>query len=244
MEEQNQQTGAASTVQQPEVTVTSTPNNMQVAIKTPEGVAAIEATTQVAQQAPPADITKDVQEIVQQAQQTEADLKADLAVKGVDFASLEAEFDKTGELSADAMSKLDKAGYPKSVVDAYLNGLNASAERFVGAVQQMAGGAESYTQLGQFIQTQGEGVRNAFNATIQSGNLGQIQLAISGLKTQMTQTYGTQGRTLMAGGALSQAATGYTTTDEMVKDMSDPRYQRDAKFTAEVTRKVRFSTLF
>lgn len=249
---QNQTTPETNpnTAAQQDVQVTSSNGNTQVSIQNPNaGIESVDpsAHQQLSQQEEKADATAstaDVQSTIQNAMQAESDLKADLQTKGVDFNALAQEYDQTGELSADSLSKLEKAGYPKTVVDAYLNGLNANAEKFASTVQGFAGGAEGYAQLGQFIKSQGEGVRKAFNAVIQSGDLGQIQLAIGGLKAQMEKTYGTANKTIMAGGAGAASVTGYQNTAEMIKDMSDPRYQTDTKFTQQVIQKIKSSSIF
>lgn len=253
MADQNQtQTTPEQTAAQQDVQVTSSNGNTQVSIQNPNaGTESVDpsAQQQQSQQQPETKLeaaasTADVQTTIQNAMQAESDLKADLQTKGVDFNALAQEYEQSGELSADSLSKLEKAGYPKTVVDAYLNGLNANAEKFASTVQGFAGGAEGYAQLGQFIKSQGEGVRKAFNAVIQSGDLGQIQLAIGGLKAQMEKTYGTSNKTIMAGGAGAASVTGYQNTAEMIKDMSDPRYQTDTKFTQQVIQKIKSSSIF
>lgn len=180
-----------------------------------------------------------VQAAIDNQLKAEQDLKADLSSKGVDFDSLAKEFEDNGELSKESLDKLAKAGYPKSVVDAYINGMQAVSDRFVSNVMNMAGGEEGYKQLVNFIKGQPKSVIDSFNATIEGGNLGQIELAINGLMAQMQRAYGTANPTVMArqtGNA--QSSNGYSDKMEMVKDMSDPRYGRDKRFTEMVYTKV------
>lgn len=190
------------------------------------------------------DATNNIEEDLKKQEETQKDLKADLATKGVDFDAVAAEFDKNGSLSAESLEALNKAGYPKSVVDAYINGLQATQERFVSTVQSYAGGADNYKQLISFVQTQPKEVVEAYNASIQSGNLGQIKLAIIGLQSQMTKTYGTSNPSILGNGSAKEAPNGYTSMEQMTKDMSDPRYQKDPKFTREVMQKIKNATIF
>lgn len=175
---------------------------------------------------------------------TVEDLKADLNSKGMDFDALEKEYNEKGALSDESLDKLNKAGYPKSVVDAYLAGLQAMTERFVNAVYDMAGGKDNYNRLLSYVSTQPKDVLDSFNATIQQGNLGQINLVINGLIAQMGKAYGTANPTVMAGSNASGGTDAYETIEEMTKDMSDPRYQTDPKFTKEVLRKIRNAKFF
>lgn len=185
-----------------------------------------------------------VQQEINQQLQTEKDLKEDLQTRGVDFDALSDEYEKNGQLSQESLDKLSKAGYPKSVVDAYLNGIQATAERFANQVKSFAGGEEAFARMQEFIGKQSTAEINAFNSLIENGDLGQIKLAIQGIKAEMTQKYGTANPTVMGNGSDRGTPTGYTTTREMTKDMADPRYQVDPTFTREVLQKIKNSTIF
>ena len=180
----------------------------------------------------------------QKQQGAEQEVKTALTKSGIDFDALAAEYDKDGALSAESLTALEKAGYPKAVVDAYLAGLDALADRYVQEVKNLAGGEENYARLIQFIGSQPQNVIDGFNAAIQTGNIAQIQLALAGIQAQMTAAYGTSNPSVMAGAQGAGTPTGYQTTAEMTKDMSDPRYQTDPAFTQEVYRKIQYSSLF
>jgi len=229
-----------------DVEVKTAPANIQVSIKpNVDNMSDIDPSAATDQTVENTDDVQDTQIAIANTQKAESDLTADLAEKGVNFAELATEFDTKGALSEASLAKLEAAGYPKSVVDAYVSGLNATTEKFVTTVKSFAGGEESYAQLGQFIKSQGDGVVNAFNSAIQSGDLGQIKLAINGLKAQMVQTYGSANKTIMGRGVtVSTSNSGFETTDEMVNAMSDKRYQTDAAYTREVINKVKNSKLF
>ena len=185
-----------------------------------------------------------VQTAIDNQLQAETDLKADLASKGVDFNTLAKEFEDNGELSQDSLSKLERAGYPKSVVDAYINGMQSVADKFVSNVMNMAGGEEGYKQLVNYLQGQPQNVVNSFNALIERGNLDQINLAINGLLSQMQRAYGTSNPSIMARPTGGTVAGGYQSQAEMVKDMSDARYGKDKAFTEAVYAKIAKSNFF
>ena len=58
----------------------------------------------------------------------------DLVSKGVDFSGLENEYMNNGRLSQQSYETLEKAGYPKAVVDGMLAGWEAASTRFVNDV--------------------------------------------------------------------------------------------------------------
>lgn len=171
-------------------------------------------------------------------------VEKDLVSKGVDFAGLENEYMNNGGLSQQSYEALEKAGYPKAVVDGMLAGWEAASTRFVNDVYALAGGQEEFARIQQFVSSQNQDVINAFNATLDSENLMQIRMTLEGIKGQMVKQYGTQRPSIVGNAAPSVDRSGYESTDEMIKDMSDPRYQKDAKFTREVYRKVKYSKLF
>lgn len=258
MEDNTQQQNTTQTIdtqtdsqQQPEVTpnvtVRNTGSSIQIDTKpvTMEDVDPTKpATEQDTETKPQPETTDSVQTNVDTQLKTEDDLKADLKGKGVDFDVLSKEFNDNGELSQSSIEALDKAGYPKSVVDAYINGMQANVDKFVSQVQGFAGGEQGYAQLVQFMNTQPVEVRKSFNETLNTGKLGQIQLAISGIKAQMVSKYGTSNPTIMTGSVAQSPATGYSNTQEMVDAMSDPRYQVDPAYTREVIRKVQHAAFF
>ena len=171
-------------------------------------------------------------------------VEKDLVTKGVDFSGLETEYMNNGSLSQQSYETLEKAGYPKAVVDGILAGWEAASTRFVNDVYALAGGQEEFARIQQFVSSQNQDVINAFNATLDSENIMQIRMALEGIKGQMVKQYGTQRPSIVGNAAPSVDRSGYESTDEMIKDMADPRYQKDAKFTREVYRKVKYSKLF
>lgn len=176
--------------------------------------------------------------------QAEEDIKDDLSKKGVDFDALADEYATNGELSEKSMEALNKAGYPQAMVNAYLNGLQALSDRFTSTVKSYAGGEDGFKSITEYIKTQPKEVIDAYNKTIQSGNLGQIHLMIDGLKANMTKSYGTANPTLMGNGSANNAPEGYTSMEAMTKDMADPRYQVDPAFTRKVYMKIKNATIF
>lgn len=229
---------------EPNITVTNNGSTMTATVNPVDPMADPETpedTQQEQQEAPSQE--DNLQQTIDTQKQTDVDVKETLTSKGVDFDKLADEYSNVGKLSEDSMKVLKDAGFPESVVNAYLAGLEATNERFVNTVKGYAGGDEGYQKLTEFIKTQPKGVVEAFNASIATGNLGQIQLTIDGLMAKMAKTYGTSNPTIMGGVANAQAQ-GYTSMEQMTKDMSDPRYQVDPAFTRSVMMKVKNATIF
>ncbi len=228
----------------PEVTVTTNGSTVTASVE-PVDPMADPKETEDNTEPPKADVKEDnnLQADIVNQQKADNDAKATLESKGVDFDKLAEEYSNDGALSEDSMKILKEAGFPESVVNAYLSGLEAINERFVTQVKGFAGGDDGYTKLTEFIKTQPQNVIDAFNSTIATGNLGQIELTIGGLMSKMNKAYGTSNPTIM-GGATNSNAEGYTSMEQMTKDMSDPRYQVDPKFTRSVMQKIKNANIF
>ena len=228
----------------PEVTVTTNGSTVTASVE-PVDPMADPKETEDNTEAPKADVKEDnnLQADIVNQQKADNDAKATLESKGVDFDKLAEEYSNDGALSEDSMKILKEAGFPESVVNAYLSGLEAINERFVTQVKGFAGGDDGYTKLTEFIKTQPQNVIDAFNSTIATGNLGQIELTIGGLMSKMNKAYGTSNPTIM-GGVANNNAEGYTSMEQMTKDMSDPRYQVDPKFTRSVMQKIKNANIF
>lgn len=228
----------------PEVTVTTNGNTVTASVEPVDPMADPKETDDNTEP-PKVEVKEDnnLQSDIVNQQKADNDAKATLESKGVDFDKLAEEYSNDGKLSDDSMKILKDAGFPESVVNAYLSGLEAINERFATQVKGFAGGEDGYAKLTEFIKTQPQSVIDAFNSTIATGNLGQIELTIGGLMSKMNKAYGTSNPTIM-GGVANAATEGYTSMEQMTKDMSDPRYQVDPKFTRSVMMKIKHANIF
>jgi hypothetical protein len=175
---------------------------------------------------------------VQKSMQADADVQKDLEGKGVDFTSLATEYESSGTLSAESFAALEAAGYPRSVVDAYITGMEATANQFTQAVYGFAGGEQEFVKIAQFVQGLGESQVKTFNKIVETGDLNQIQVVVEGYRAKMTAKYGTANPSLIGGGQKPQAVQGFSNKAEMVQAMSDPKYGKDKAYTTEVKTKV------
>ena len=186
---------------------------------------------------------QDPQKGYEEAQSSMASAKETLEAKGVDYNVLQAEYDEKGSLSDASYEALEKAGYPKVVVDAIIAGWQAKADQFTEAIITKAGGSEAYSRLTKFVSSQGEDAIKAFNNIVGRGDYNTITSYLAGVKAQMEAKYGTANPTLM-GSTAPATPSGFTDQNELIKAMSDPRYGRDAKYTREVENRVANSKLF
>lgn len=178
-------------------------------------------------------ITKEVAAQNQAAQEAQEALTA----KGVDYNALVDEYADKGALSEQSYEAMEKAGFPKGLVDAFIAGQLAVQNQFVQAVYTAAGGQEEYGKMINFIQGKSATDVKAFNALVDSGNLTAISMALNGVKAEMVAKYGTSKPTNL-GGSPATTASGYGSPEEMYADMGNEKYGIDAKFTEQVQAKL------
>lgn len=229
----NQIVEAEPTTEGQQTQVQTESNQQQVENTQPE-TTQVTATTAVDAQ------TNTVQEAFAQQQQATEELQKDLEKRNVDFKALEDEYNKNGQLSSASLEALANAGYPKEVVDAYISGVEATQEKFYNAVVGFAGGEDEYRQVAQFVSSQGDKAVQDFNDTINTGNLGVINMVIQGVKANMKAVNGTTNQTILgqSTGGTTGNTNAYLSKQQMLDAMNDPRYDKDPIYRKEVETKI------
>ena len=190
------------------------------------------------------DVDDNVQQRVDAQTQANEDLKNDLEAKGVNWDDLDKTYTEKGELTAEQLQSLEKAGYPKSVVDAYIRGMEAEYDRLARHVVESAGGQEEFIKLQTFASQQNAEYKKMWNDTMNSGNVMAIQTMLRGIRSDMVQTMGSSNPTIVGGSGAVSTNVGFNSKQEMVTAMADPRYGKDKAYTREIEQKVISSKLF
>lgn len=179
---------------------------------------------------------------IETQKETEKVVKEELETKGLSFDEFAEEYQTTGTLSPESINKLEQAGYPKAMVDAYISGLEAQTNKFVDTVKGYADG--KWDNIVELVKTQGQEAIDGFNATLNTGNLSQIKLMINGLLAQHKTQFGTSNPLVTGMPTATTSQSGFTSKQEMVTAMADKRYGRDMSYTREVQTKVKMSNIF
>lgn len=184
-----------------------------------------------------ADSDKVIDDSVQQLKKSEDEASKTLSDKGIDYDALTKEYDEKGALSAETYKKLADAGFPKTVVDTYIKGIEATAEGYVQAVYAAAGGAENYAKIQRYVESKGSDAVNTFNDAVSNGSLATVKMLINGIQAEMKLRNGTAAKSILGKGS-GVATAGYSTEADMVKAMDDPRYGVDDDYTENVTKRL------
>lgn len=166
-------------------------------------------------------------------------LAKDLKVKGIDFNDAVKEYNEYGALSSQTMADLAKAGYPKEVVESFIESRQVLESQFTDAVYKAAGGEQEYGRIVDWAKSNlPQKVANSFNKAIDNNNLEAIELMLEGMKSKMRAQQGTRNPSILGGATNTASQKGFVSKSEVIEAMSDKRYGRDAAYTAEVERKM------
>jgi hypothetical protein len=156
------------------------------------------------------------------------------------------EYAENGQLSAETMAKFSEMS-TSDLVQAYIemqaNQQSAPeapdlTEAEVNSVKNYAGGEESYTRLMQWAgENLPEASVSAFDSVVESGNVQAIQLAVAGVRAEYDRVNGVDGE-LLTGKAPTQTADTFRSQAEVVRAMSDPRYDDDPAYRQDVFEKL------
>ncbi len=162
------------------------------------------------------------------------------------------EFESKGELSAETLAEFEKMS-SKELIQAYfeyeknipvVNTAQTAelSQADINTIQNSVGGEAAYQQLvGWAAQNFTEAEIQAFDNVVDSGNVAAINLALAGLQARYTDANGYEGK-MIQGKAAAPADT-FKSQAEVVRAMSDARYDRDPAYRDEIMQKLARSDL-
>ncbi len=187
--------------------------------------------------------------------ETEAEYEA-TEDEQVDFLwTVNDEIAETGEISEDTLAKFDSMS-SRELVDAWMryqgsidmDAVDAApagremSEAEVNEVYNLAGGPDEYQQLvGWAAENFTEEEVSAFDSVVESGNLAAIKLTLQALQYRYNDNMGYEGE--MIQGKPAQSREIFRSQAELVRAMSDPRYDDDPAYRMAIMEKLERSGL-
>ena len=156
-----------------------------------------------------------------------------------------------GTITESDYKQLEGAGLSRQTVDAYLQGRAVEmgytettdsadiSDSTVAEIKNVAGGEESYQNMVNWASNNlDKNSINAFDEIINTGSADAIKLAFNGLKSQYEDATGKEG-TLLTGKAPKETPQqGFRSQAELVRAMSDKRYDNDPAYRQDVIAKL------
>lgn len=160
--------------------------------------------------------------------------------------SLKSEYETSGKLTEASYEALGDLGYSKTFIDSFIRGQEAITTKFVNSMKDYAGGKETFVKISEFISND-ETMTNAFNTAIDRNDAATLKVLMDSAKTSLRQSFGIKPKRDLTKGAKPSGITKvskvqpFASRGEMVKAMSDRRYQTDATYRQEVETRVALS---
>jgi len=152
------------------------------------------------------------------------------------------EYENSGNLSEKSYKDLADKGLDKTLVDSYISGQQALADKHVSTIHSVVGGKEKYDTIVKWASdTLADNEVKAFNDTMDSGTLDQAQLAISGIQAKYNSV--NQEPSLFSGEKADTSKGAYRSVGEMLADINNPKYSTDSAYRADVEAKVKASNV-
>jgi hypothetical protein len=192
------------------------------------------------------DTEEEVEETVEELEASE-DTEVSPAAELITSASQE--YTETGEITDETMARFSEMS-SADLVDAYME-IQAQipdettptstadlTESDINVVKNHVGGESSYNQLIDWAQDNLESnSQDAFDSIVNTGSVEAIKLAVSGLKAQMDESNGYEGR-MLSGKAPQNSGDVFRSQAEVVTAMSDPRYDNDPAYRQDLIEKL------
>ena len=161
-------------------------------------------------------------------------------------------YENDGTLTPEMYDELNEAGFSDETIDAYLGGLRNQlgyddagetlGESEIADIKNIAGGEQGYADVVQWASENlpAEDIE-AFDEVINTANEAAVRFAVKALVGQYEDAVG---RTPdLVTGKQSSTGQAYRSMAEVVRDMSDPRYDTDDAYRLDVMRKLERSNL-
>jgi hypothetical protein len=141
-----------------------------------------------------------------------------------------------GTLTPEIYQKFEQAGIPKSLVDETVEGRKSKADGIYKELTDMFGGEAERTNIINWASTGlSADERQAFNEAMRSGDMFRARSAVNLVVQKYQSEFASGNRDLfIQEGEGGKPVGGYASKADMVKDMSDPRYEKDEAFRQAV----------
>lgn len=170
---------------------------------------------------------------------------------GIDFGDMNTRWQQSGTLESGDYEQLAEAGFDRSMVDAYLSGLQyksaqdtALTTKEVTSIKASLGGEAEYTKMIEWAgSTLSPDEVEGFNQIINTQPMSAVKMAITGLHARYTAAEGREPK-LIGGRAPKGNTDKFESTSQLVEAMSDPKYSKDPAYQRKVQEKLSRSSIF
>jgi hypothetical protein len=172
---------------------------------------------------------------------------ADIVQKaGLEWSKLNEEWSKDGKLSDASYEAFKAQGVSKDLVDGFISGQNAIAVANANVIRnaafEAAGGEAKYMEAVAWAKTGLDPAQIvAFDKVVSGNDPAAVKMAVQGLMASYSKAGASEPSNLGSGERGGQGV--YANVEQMIADMSDPRYESDPAFRKRVEQKASRSNI-
>jgi hypothetical protein len=163
--------------------------------------------------------------------------------EGPNFDKFSQQFADEGNLSDESFKELEGMGYPREMVETYINGMQSAQTADADAVMSVAGGSDGYQELTEWAKANMETNELELYNNMVGTSTDNAKMAVEWLISKREAAGGVE-PTLLSGKASSPAKDEFRSTAEVVAAMKDARYGKDTAYTKDVEEKLGRSSVF
>jgi len=172
-----------------------------------------------------------------------SEVREAVEAQGVDFDTLQNEYNQQGELSEQSLQKLADAGFPNDLVKSWIQGQESLNANYQNAVFQTVGGEESYKAMIDWAADNlSDGEIAAYDRAVDSGDIEMVKMAVAGLQSRYQSVEGADPK-LVAGQSTTSTGGTYSSWAEVTAAMRDSRYETDPAYRQQVASKLERSNV-
>jgi hypothetical protein len=158
---------------------------------------------------------------------------------------IEVEYEADNKLSEASLKALEKVGYSRGFIKSFISGQEALASTYVAQIQAYAGGPDKFKAVMAHMNANSPDAAEALSDAINNQDLKAVKTLINLGMASRTKKFGKTPERNISKSAPASAPKGkqagpqgFESQREMVKAMSDPRYQNDSAYRSQVEAKV------
>ena len=160
---------------------------------------------------------------------------------GLDIDQMQQWYSQNGQLSEEHYKALEKSGIPKGIVDQYIAGQEAQAEKYRDSIISKVGGQDNFSAMVEWAKVNmSEQEIAAYNKATSSADMAVVENTVLGLAYRYQSAVGKDPKLL---GGQTAGSSGFQSVAQLTEAMKDPRYEKDPAYRKEVQNRLANSNI-
>ncbi len=160
---------------------------------------------------------------------------------GLDINQMQQWYSQNGQLSEEHYKALEKSGIPKEIVDQYIAGQEAQAEKYRDSIISKVGGQDNFSAMAEWAKVNmSEQEIAAYNKATSSADKAVVENAVLGLANRYQSAVGKDPKLL---GGQAAGSSGFQSVAQLTEAMKDPRYEKDPAYRKDVQNRLANSNI-